>query len=70
MLGLMPLARDQNLRERAFRLFNFDRVFSNGPHPMVFSGVMAKGKLNPHFQSIVRRLPEGEELLSRISSKI
>ena len=69
MLGLMPLIRSQNLRERAFRLFNFDRVFSNGPYPMVFSGVMAKGKINPHFQSLVRRLPEGEELLSRISSK-
>ena len=70
MLGLMPLIRTQNLRKRVFQLLNFDRVFSNGPYPMVFSGVMAKGKLNPHFQSIVRRLPEGEELLSRISSKI
>jgi hypothetical protein len=36
---------------------------------MVFSGVMAKGKINPHFESVVRRLPEGEELLSSISSK-
>jgi hypothetical protein len=27
MLGLMPLIRSQNLRERAFRFFNFDHVF-------------------------------------------
>ena len=70
MLGLMPLIRSQNMRKKVFQLLNFDRVFSNGPYPMVFSGVMAKGKINPHFQSIVRRLPEGEELLRSISSKI
>ena len=69
MLGLMPLIRSQNLRKRVFQLLNFDRVFSNGPYPMVFSGVMAKGKINPHFRSIVRRLPKGEGLLSSISSK-
>ena len=70
MLGLMPLIRSQNMRKRVFQLLNFDRVFSNGPYPLVFSGVMAKGKINPHFQSLVRRLPEGEALLSSISSKI
>jgi len=70
LLGLMPLIQSKKCRERVFQFLNFDRVFSNGPYPMVFSGVMAKGKMNPHFQSIVRRFPEGEELLSSISSKI
>jgi hypothetical protein len=32
-----------------------------------FSGVLAKGKINPHFTHLVARLPGGGPLLERIS---
>lgn len=70
MIGLMPLVPGKTLRERVFRFFNFDRVFCDGPYPMVFAGVLAKGKINPNFTSIVGKLPAGSQLLERISSLI
>jgi hypothetical protein len=66
LLGLMPFIQSKNCRERVFQFLNFDRVFSNGPYPMVFSGVMAKGIMNPHFKSIVKKLKNGNIILNNI----
>lgn len=68
MIGLMPLVPCKTLREKVFRFLNFDLVFCDGPYPMVFAGVLAKGKINPNFTSIVGKLPGGSQLLERISS--
>ena len=70
MIGLMPLVPGKTLREKVFRFLNVDRVFCDGPYPMVFAGVLAKGKINPNFTSIVGKLPGGSQLLERISSLV
>jgi len=70
MIGLMPLVPGRSRREGVFRILNFDRVFCDGPYPMVFAGVLAKGKINPNFTSIVGKLPAGSQLLERISSLV
>ena len=67
LMGLLPLIPNKDVRARAFRFFAFDRVFCNGPYPMIFSGVLAKGKINPHFTHLVAGLPGGGPLLERIS---
>jgi len=69
LIGLMLLVPGKNLRAQVFRRLNFDRVFCNGPYPMVFSGVMAKGRINPNFTRIVSRIPGGAQLLDRILSR-
>lgn len=67
MIGLLPLIPSRRLRDSAFKFFNFDRVFSNGPYPMIFAGVLAKGNINPNFVSIVSALSGGVNLVERIS---
>ncbi len=47
LMGLYPLAARLGWGNRFWALCRFDDFFFNGPYPMFFSGVMAKGKSNP-----------------------
>lgn len=46
LMALVPLL-PARWRLRYYNACGFDNVFCDGPYPMVFSGVLAKGKLNP-----------------------
>jgi len=37
----------------------FDMVFCDGPYPMVFSGALAKGRMNPALRKFKERIPAG-----------
>jgi hypothetical protein len=50
LMALIPHL-PHSLRKGYFDLMRFDQVFCDGPYPMIFSGALAKGKMNP---SLVR----------------
>ncbi len=49
LMALYPLIPSPRLRAALLRHFPFDDVFCDGPYPMFYSGIMAKGRLNPFF---------------------
>ena len=49
-----------------WRMVGFDDFFYRGPYPMFFSGVMAKGGLNPYFVRFMEKHPEHSALLTTI----
>jgi hypothetical protein len=48
-MAVLPLLGPGVVRDAWLRFWNFDSVVSDGAYPMVFSGVLAKGCLNPVF---------------------
>ncbi len=53
---LMPAGRPASLY---WEFLGFDNVFCDGPYPMFFSGIMAKGRLNPLFMKFLQRSNPG-----------
>lgn len=44
----------------------FDNFFCDGPYPMFYSGLMAKGGINRYAAAFLRKTPEGRKLISRV----
>jgi hypothetical protein len=57
LMALHPLLPSSSLRKKFWEAVGFDNFFYNGPYPMFFSGVMAKGGINPHFARHIRKHP-------------
>lgn len=66
LMAICPLIPDRRLAEQFFRSIPFDDVFCDGPYPMFFSGIMAKGGLNKYFTKFVGRTRPA--LMNRILS--
>ncbi len=66
LMALCPLIPDRRASEEFFRSIPFDDVFCDGPYPMFFSGIMAKGGLNKYFTKFVGR--KNPALMNRILS--
>jgi hypothetical protein len=49
LMSLTPLSRKLGFGDRFFKAMGFDEFFCEGPFPMVYSGVMAAGRVNPFF---------------------
>jgi hypothetical protein len=65
-MAVVPFLRPGVVRKAWLKFWNFDSVVSDGAYPMVFSGVLAKGRLNPVFVEHCRRTLPMEKWLSRI----
>lgn len=50
------------------RLLRLDDVFCPGPYPMIFSGLLAKGRLNPHLAGRLHRSSADRALLAEIAA--
>lgn len=57
LMALYPLLPGGKVRAAFWRAVGFDDFFYPGPYPMFFSGVMAKGTLNPYFVKFMNRHP-------------
>jgi hypothetical protein len=55
LMALLPLIPNQTVARRVWDLARFDDVFCNGPYPLFFSGIMAKGGLNHFFVCFLKR---------------
>jgi hypothetical protein len=49
LMSIVPFARKLGFGNRFFKMAGFDGFFYEGPFPMVYSGVMAAGHVNPFF---------------------
>ena len=58
LMALYPHIPSRALAKRYWHWVGFDNFFYNGPYPMFFSGVMAKGQLNPHLARFVKKRAE------------
>jgi hypothetical protein len=56
LMALVPLL-PQGWQRPYYDACGFDKVFCDGPYPMVFSGALAKGKMNPALISFSKRIP-------------
>jgi len=66
LMALYPHIPHRRLADAYFRRMGFDNVYSDGPYPLFFSGVMAKGGYNPWFIKHLKKSPEGREILQCI----
>ncbi len=64
IMALYPLIPSRRVGRVFLRHVPFDDVFCNGPYPMFYSGIMAKGGVNRFFVNFLRRNNPG--LLGRI----
>ncbi|MBE2205395.1 MAG: hypothetical protein IAE94_13770 [Chthoniobacterales bacterium] len=55
LMALYPLIPARRVGRLFLRHVPFDDVFCNGPYPMFYSGIMAKGGLNKYFMNHLRR---------------
>jgi hypothetical protein len=55
LMALLPLLSDQKIKKRIWEFAGFDDVFCDGPYPLFFSGIMAKGGLNHFFVRFLKR---------------
>jgi hypothetical protein len=55
LMALYPLISNPKLAKLYWEGIGFDNVFCEGPYPMFFSGIMAKGDLNRFFVSFLRK---------------
>jgi hypothetical protein len=55
LMALYPLIPAGVPASMYWELMRFDDVFCDGPYPMFFSGIMAKGRLNPFFMRYLQR---------------
>jgi hypothetical protein len=67
LMAVIPLLPDAWQRPY-YEACGFDLVFCDGPYPMVFSGVLAKGKTNPALRKFKDRIPP--EILSEIERRV
>jgi len=63
LMAVVPIL-PQKSRQPYYNACGFDMVFCDGPYPMVFSGTLAKGKMNPALEKFSRRIPA--DLLGKI----
>jgi hypothetical protein len=63
LMAVVPLLPD-GWRRPYYNACGFDMVFCNGPYPMVFSGALAKGMLNPAVIKFKRLV--GSDLFAKI----
>ena len=66
LMALYPHLPSPALAKRYWHWIGFDNFFYNGPYPMFFSGVMAKGQLNPYFVNFMKKRPEHGPLIGSI----
>jgi len=67
LMALMPMMPPAWVSPIARRVA-FDSVFCDGPYPMFYSGLMAKGGVNPYFKKFVgQRFPEVWEHVSGVA---
>ena len=66
-MAVLPHLREGPLRTAWLKVWNFDDVISDGAYPMVFSGVLAKGKLNPAFIKHSQRSEFSKKWMQQIS---
>lgn len=64
LMALYPLIPSRSLANRYARAAGFDDFFCDGPYPMFYSGVMAKGRINPYLEKFLGR--RDPSLLERI----
>jgi len=55
LMAILPLIPDRKVARRVWDWARFDDVFCDGPYPLFFSGIMAKGGLNRFFVSFLNR---------------
>lgn len=55
LMALYPLIPSRRAGAAFLRQVPFDDVFCNGPYPMFYSGIMAKGQLNRFFVNFLHR---------------
>lgn len=55
LMALYPLIPSRPLANRYARAVGFDDFFCDGPYPMFYSGIMAKGEINPYLAKFLRR---------------
>lgn len=74
LMSIVPWTHKLGFGSWFFKRAGFDNFFYNGPFPMFYSGVMARGKINPFFVQYLKRrkdpvfdnlLREAEERESR-----
>jgi len=68
-MALLPHIKADLLRSGWVAFWKFDDVISDGPYPTVFSGVLAKGKLNPVFVQHCRKNKNLRGWLRRIQTE-
>jgi hypothetical protein len=68
LMALHPLLPGKRIGQAFWRVVGFDDFFYRGPYPMFFSGVMAKGKLNPYFVNYIQNHPRHASLWEAILS--
>lgn len=65
-MAMVPYLNMGFLQSSWLKFWDFDAVVSDGAYPMVFSGVLAKGKFNPIFMKALEGAPEGLKWKKRI----
>lgn len=72
LMSLVPLARELGFGDKFFKTIGFDNFFYNGPFPMVYSGVMAGGRINDFFVSYLEKRgdPAFDRLISDCKERI
>jgi len=68
LMALYPLISHPKFAKVYWEALQFDNVFCDGPYPMFFSGIMAKGGLNRFFVKFVRK--KDPDLLNTIFHSI
>ncbi len=66
LMALYPHIPGRRAADAYARAVGFDDFFCDGPYPMFYSGLMAKGAINPHCEKFLRRTPEGAALLAEL----
>ena len=66
MMALAPLIPNSRLAGYYARAVGFDDVYCEGPYPMFFSGIMAKGRINPYLVKKLCRSADGRMMLDEI----
>ncbi len=66
LMALQHRLPTATLRRTAWERIGFDDFFYNGPYPMFFSGVMAKGGLNPYYVRFMKRHAASHPLLEEL----
>ncbi len=70
LMALCPLIPARRIADSYFRIIGFDRFVCDGPYPMVFSGVLAKGKLNPILKKGLSPTQFGQSIYDRLVQKM
>jgi len=70
LMALCPLIPMRRVADSYFQIIGFDRFICDGPYPMVFSGILAKGKLNPILKKGLSATPFGQSIYDRLIQKM